>query len=1010
MSRVLSCKQFVTLSACAFASLSFSWASAAEPLPDSYDLRNIGGHSYIGPVRDQGTAGSCYAFSALDAAESAYNLANGLYDDKCADFSESFIVWTMDPYYDRLHGADGSEACYDELQALVDYGVCSEAEFPYSETKPTDGNDHMSAARVKFTSWHRLPTYDVETMKRALSAFGALDVGLLVDKDFAAYKSGVFSNDITSANSILDYDGSMNHAVGLVGWNGDTGTWILRNSWGTDVWGEAGYGNISYYSSRITTAATYIVYGDWTGENFTDVNTGATVATAAEADGTTHAYGYYRWGGNDASLTNSGSFTAQAVSQTGNAFTYGAFLWGGENASLTNSGSVSSYATSGSQYLSTAYGLCLQGDNLTNTGSVYAKAIAKYRGRSTAYGIRFFAFDSEGAMSNSGSVSAYATGSDSYAIGVQANGAASIKNTGSILAEAYASAGGLVVDECASVVNTGNITATCTSGDAYGVYARYSDFTNEAGGVVTAKSYNGTSYGVFAVSANVHNDGKIIGDISRINVGTLSGSGSFVGNLECISAVLSPGEGVNSVGTMTVTGDFESSVTFTVNLDVSGTKSDVLAVGGTAAIDKDTVATLNVIPNGYVTGGDYTFITTSGASGAFTAVNTTAMFEGSVTTGANGFTLDLTRNSYASFSPTGTTTSMAKAMDVARPVAAGNFAAVLNTIDSMEDGASVSGAITNLFPAMNATATFAALGGLRRTGSYIERHFKDGISTDDGRRYSTWCEVMNARERRATQNIFPGYDEDMNGVIAGADRKIGQNWTFGAAASNATQSLDAGGDDSASIRTRRGYLYAMWDQNPDADGLYFISSTGIGSSRINTRRAVEFVKDTVTGSHGADNYSFALGTGYDVGDAIMRVRPFVNAEYDLLSEDAYTETSSQGTALSFEKNDSDSLSGQVGLAVSTHVNLNEFTIVPEVRVYRAHEFLGGVDGSTASFAPGALFDASGRALSENSNVADLTLRVIWANRVTAGVNYEHVSYNDSSDASDSASAFVQVRF
>ena len=54
--------------------------SFAEQPPSSLDLRDINGHSYMGPVRDQGGCGSCYSFGALAAAESAYNRHHGFYD------------------------------------------------------------------------------------------------------------------------------------------------------------------------------------------------------------------------------------------------------------------------------------------------------------------------------------------------------------------------------------------------------------------------------------------------------------------------------------------------------------------------------------------------------------------------------------------------------------------------------------------------------------------------------------------------------------------------------------------------------------------------------------------------------------------------------------------------------------------------------------------------------------------------------------------------------------------
>jgi C1A family cysteine protease len=66
----------------------------AESLPSSFDLRDVDGRSYIGPVRNQGNCGSCYSFGAVVAAETSWNRKYDLYDDKAIDFSEAFIVWS----------------------------------------------------------------------------------------------------------------------------------------------------------------------------------------------------------------------------------------------------------------------------------------------------------------------------------------------------------------------------------------------------------------------------------------------------------------------------------------------------------------------------------------------------------------------------------------------------------------------------------------------------------------------------------------------------------------------------------------------------------------------------------------------------------------------------------------------------------------------------------------------------------------------------------------------------
>ena len=85
-------------------------------LPEAFDWRNFDDRSYIGPIRDQGYCGSCYAFGAGAAA----------------DFSEGFIAFCLSDHYDGFDGCHGSDYDYEELDGLVDFGIADEADAPYA--------------------------------------------------------------------------------------------------------------------------------------------------------------------------------------------------------------------------------------------------------------------------------------------------------------------------------------------------------------------------------------------------------------------------------------------------------------------------------------------------------------------------------------------------------------------------------------------------------------------------------------------------------------------------------------------------------------------------------------------------------------------------------------------------------------------------------------------------------------------------------------------------------------
>jgi len=197
--------------------------------PAGIDWRNNGGN-YVSGIRNQGTCGSCWAFS-LTAGLEAYVMRTRRRPGAAPDLSEQVML-----------SCSGLGSCMGATSLDGDYikttGLPPEKDYPYIA-----GNGDCAAAAQgwqqrteKIMSWSSIPQ-ELSALKAALVKFGPLPTALLAFQDLEHYKSGIY----THVAGILP----LGHAVLLVGYNDAEQYFIVKNSWGTD-WGEDGYFRIAY--------------------------------------------------------------------------------------------------------------------------------------------------------------------------------------------------------------------------------------------------------------------------------------------------------------------------------------------------------------------------------------------------------------------------------------------------------------------------------------------------------------------------------------------------------------------------------------------------------------------------------------------------------------------------------------------------------------------------------------------------------------------------------------------
>ena len=217
-------------------------SAAADPelLPAAVDWRAKG---VVTAVKNQGGCGSCWAFAATEAVESAFAIATG----RLEVLSEQQVLdCTPNPL--ECGGDGGCAGGTPELAfaRMADLGgLASEWAYPYmsydgqgvgpcrAAGNVTKGGAPPLAAVVGF---QQLPSNEAAPVLRALAERGPLAVNVDASAWFS-YESGVFTG---CAKATEDID----HAVVVVGYGTDAATgldyYLVRNSWST-AWGEAGY-------------------------------------------------------------------------------------------------------------------------------------------------------------------------------------------------------------------------------------------------------------------------------------------------------------------------------------------------------------------------------------------------------------------------------------------------------------------------------------------------------------------------------------------------------------------------------------------------------------------------------------------------------------------------------------------------------------------------------------------------------------------------------------------------
>ncbi|XP_034910305.1 cysteine proteinase COT44 [Populus alba] len=196
---------------------------AGDKLPESVDWRAKGA---VNPIKDQGSCGSCWAFSTVAAVEGINQIATG----ELISLSEQELV-DCDRTYNA--GCNGGLMDYAFQFIINNGGLDTEKDYPYVGDDDKCDKDKMKTKAVSIDGFEDVLPFNEKALQKAVAH---QPVSVAIEASGMAlqfYQSGVFTGECGTA---------LDHGVVVVGYGSEKGIdyWLVRNSWGKE-WGEHGY-------------------------------------------------------------------------------------------------------------------------------------------------------------------------------------------------------------------------------------------------------------------------------------------------------------------------------------------------------------------------------------------------------------------------------------------------------------------------------------------------------------------------------------------------------------------------------------------------------------------------------------------------------------------------------------------------------------------------------------------------------------------------------------------------
>jgi len=221
-----------------FNAMAMSLEAQPADVPGRVDWRNMNGDNYVTKVKNQGSCGSCVAFSTIAAVEATARVEQQDPDLR-TDLSEAELFYCQ--AFSQGRTCQNGWYISAGMRAIRDQGVVGESLAPYSPDQQVCPVIQNRPTKIsKITSFTQLNT--IPQMMEWIRTRGPVVTGFTVYEDFYTFWNGAQAGGVYEHHSGANLGG---HAVAVVGYDSEARYWICKNSWGT-AGGDDGFFRIAF--------------------------------------------------------------------------------------------------------------------------------------------------------------------------------------------------------------------------------------------------------------------------------------------------------------------------------------------------------------------------------------------------------------------------------------------------------------------------------------------------------------------------------------------------------------------------------------------------------------------------------------------------------------------------------------------------------------------------------------------------------------------------------------------